>query len=520
MSGTAARSPLSPVSIACTLIALVLTSSALAPARASAQLVVRAPSGPVQGVVGDGVEAFEGLRFAQPPVGPLRWRAPQPLAPASKLLVADRTGPACPQHPPRDWGGDPRQNEDCLYLNVWRPQGATAASRLPVMVWIYGGAFTIGDSASRIYDGSSLARDGVIVVNFNYRLGQLGWFALPELTREAGGAPTANFGLMDQIAALKWVRANISAFGGDPGDVTIFGESAGGMSVNLLMVSPAARGLFAKAITESGLGRSEAKPLAQAEAQGTAFERQTGAADLAALRALPVETMLKGAVGDVSSDLKPGPILDGRLIPENVDQAFAEGREAPVPWIVGSNDYEASLFHAMLDQPDKVLSDIPAEARPVMMQAFDPQRTGDKRAVAAGVITDFVFTEPARFLAQRQTRLGQPTYRYFFAYTPQAERASLPGAGHGSELPFVFNTLGTFHGSNQSFSAMDRRVAVDMGRYWTDFAKTGDPNGAGLAQWPTDRGDRVLVIDASGEHAVADLRKARLDLVAVRAAVH
>ena len=290
-------------------------------ATAAVQTTVASPSGRLSGTTVEGVTAFKGLPFAKPPVGPLRWRAPQPLPAWSGVRVADSTGPACPQHAPKGWGRDPRQSENCLYLNIWRPASAGAASRLPVMVWIYGGAFIVGDSANRIYDGAQLARDGVVVVNFNYRLGRLGWFALPALTREGGAAGTADFGLMDQIAALKWVRANIAAFGGDPANVTIFGESAGAMSVNLLMASPAARGLFAKAITESGLGRVEAKPLAVAEAQGGDFAKSVGAPDLETLRRLSVETVLGGPDYDIASDSNPGPILDGHLVPEQVDRA-------------------------------------------------------------------------------------------------------------------------------------------------------------------------------------------------------
>ena len=385
------------------------------------------------------------------------------------------------------------------------------------MVWIYGGAFAVGDSASKIYDGANLARDGVIVVNFNYRLGRLGWFATPELTRAAGPEGTANFGLMDQIAALKWVRDNIKAFGGDPANVTIFGESAGGMSVNLLMTSPAAKGLFAKAITESGLGRIAAKPLALAEAQGTAFAKSAGAADLAALRKLGVAEVLGAPIGAVDSADNPGPIVDGVLIPENVDRAFLEGKEAHVPWMVGSNDYEASLFHGMLDHPDTVLANVPAEARPFMLGMFDPDKTGDKRTAVANMLTDSVFTEPARFLAARHAKLGEPTWRYFFAYVPEGQRAALPGAGHGAEIQFVFGNLGTYFAGKTVYTDADRKVAKELGRYWTNFARTGNPNGEGLPIWSGDTEDQTLIVDKSGEHSVEALRKARLDILASRA---
>ncbi len=465
-----------------------------------------------------GVQSYRGIPFAQPPVGSLRWRPPQPVK-ALGDFAGLHNGPACPQHIPPVWGPDPRQSEDCLYLNIWEPIDAKPSAHLPVMVWIYGGGFVIGDSASKIYNGSNLARSGVVVVNFNYRLGRLGWFAHPELTREGGDAGTGDFGLMDQIAALKWVRDNITAFGGDPANVTIFGESAGAMSVNLLMVAPSARGLFAKAITESGLGRIAAKPLAAAEAQGIAFAKSAGAEDLDALRKLPVATILAGGAASVESGENPGPILDGKLIPENIDRAFAEGKQAPVPWMVGSNDYEASLFPGMLSDPDKVMTNVPAAARPLMSALFDPDKTGDRRTVAAGMLTDSVFTEPARFLASQHAKLGQPVYRYFFAYVPETQRATLPGAGHGSEIQFVFGTLGTYYAAKGGYSDFDRRVSADMGRYWTNFAKTGNPNSpeAGGVEWPRDTGDQALVIDKNGEHAAPSLRKARLDIMAARA---
>ncbi|MEG3149326.1 carboxylesterase family protein [Sphingomonas sp. ZT3P38] len=487
-------------------------------AAAPADAVVATKAGRLQGVAKDGIVAFKAIPFAQPPLGPLRWRAPQPMMPWPGVRDAGSPGPACPQHNPAQggYGPDPVQSEDCLTLNIWKPRIGTA--RLPVMVWIYGGSFVRGDAAHPMFDGAALARDGVIVVTANYRLGRLGWFAHPALTGES--ASTGNFGLMDQIAALKWVHDNIAGFGGDPANVTIFGESAGAMSVNLLMAAPDARGLFAKAITQSGLGRIAAKPLAVAEAQGEAFARAAGAADLAALRALPVETVLAGQSAATGSDGNPAPIVDGVLVRENVDRSFADGRQAPVPWLVGSNDYEADLFSNFLEHPDAaVFSLFPEADRPRMMTLFDPDRTSDKKVIAANIATDYAFTEPARFFAAAQTRLGQPVYRYFFTYVPEGYRNATPGAGHAAEVQFVFGTLGSFRWSTPDYVPFDRRIAADMGRYWTNFAKRGDPNGPGLVAWPIDKGDHVLVFDRDGEHAETGLRKPRLDFLAAHAAV-
>ncbi|HEX7783055.1 MAG TPA: carboxylesterase family protein [Sphingobium sp.] len=479
---------------------------------------VSTKSGRIRGAETGGVIVFKGIPYAMPPLGLLRWKTPKPAAPWQGVRNAVLAGPACPQHNPTSggYGPDPVQNEDCLTLNIWKPANAT--TRLPVMVWIYGGSFVRGDAAHPMFDGTKLASNGVIVVDFNYRLGRLGWFAHPALTKESPA--TGNFGLMDQIAALQWVRDNIAAFGGDPGNVTIFGESAGAMSVNLLMTAPSARGLFAKAITQSGLGRVDAKPLVVAEEQGETFAKASGAPSMEALRALPVEALLAGQSAATGSDGNPGPIVDGVLVPENVDHAFAAGKQAPVPWLIGSNDYEADLLPHYVEQPDAtVFALIPKAAHPLMMTLFDPEKTGDKKIVAGNVVTDYAFTEPARFLAAAQSRLGQPVYRYFFTHVPEHYRCQTPGAGHASEIQFVFDTLGTFNWSSKTYVPSDQRIAVDMGRYWTNFAKVGNPNGPGMTVWPEDKNDQVLVFDREGEHAEAGLRKSRLDFLQAGAKV-
>lgn len=501
---------------------MVKTAAALALAIATGcasaafgQAVVSTDHGAVSGATADGVESFKAIPFAAPPVGPLRWRPPEPPARWTGVKAAVTPPPACPQQLPASWGiPTPKWSEDCLYLNVWRPEGVKAGARLPVMVWIYGGGFAIGYSGSKIYDGSNLARRGVIVVNMNYRLGRLGWFAHPLLTAEARGGATADFGLMDQIAALKWVKANISAFGGDPSNVTVFGESAGAMSVNLLMISPQARGLFTKAITESGLGRFPAKPLKAAESEGQAYGDSQAAATLEAMRAIPVETLLQGAP-TLERGGGAGPIIDGVVVPENVDAAFAAGTEAKVPWIVGSNTYEASLLPNYLANPDGVIDMAPAPMRPMMMKTFDPDNTGDKKTIAANILTDQVFTEPARYLASLHEKNGAPVWRYYFGYVPEAIRAGSPGAGHGSEIEFVFGTLGAFRAGAKDYTAQDRVTSDQMQRYWTDFAKRGTPDGAGLLAWPEDKSDQVLVIDDKGFRAETGHLKARLSLMAM-----
>lgn len=478
--------------------------------------VVKTGLGPVSGASSGPVESFKGIPFAAPPVGALRWKAPAPVAAWSGVRDSSKFAASCYQQSRN--GRVENLSEDCLYLNVWRPAGAKAGAKLPVMVWIYGGAFVSGSGALPVYDGTHFAETGVILVTLNYRLGNLGWFAHPELTKESGGQGTGDFGLMDQIAGLIWVRNNIASFGGDPANVTIFGESAGGMSVNLLMVSPAARGLFAKAITESGLGRTAARPLAAAEANGVKFAESVGATDLAALRALPVDKAWGPALTNIEGTANPGPIVDGVVVPQNVDRAFAEGKEAKVPWIVGSNTFEASLFPQRLQNPDGYLNAMPADRQAMISKVFDPQATGDKKALVANLMTDAVFTEPARYLAAQHEAHGGKAYRYYFGYVAEGSRKLMPGTPHAGELIYVFSTLGSFPSAIPlTYTDADRTIARDMTGYWSNFAKSGDPNGAGLPAWPEDKGDKVLVVDPTGPHAGAAVRKPQLDLFQVGA---
>jgi para-nitrobenzyl esterase len=483
---------------------------------AAAQEVVATRSGELRGVTSAGISSFKGIPYAAPPVGPLRWKPPQPAPRWQGVRAADRTGPACMQA--RN-GLDPRVtiSEDCLYLNVWRPAGTQPNAKLAVMVWIHGGGF-IGDSASgSAYDGATLARNGVIVVTLNYRLGRFGWFAYPELTQEAGEAATANFGLMDDIAALTWVKDNIAGFGGDPNRVTLFGESAGGIAVNALMCTPATRGLFSAAITQSGFGRNPATPLDVAENMSAAFAAQVGATDLATLRNLPAERILDSTNKDPTAE-PPGLIIDGKLLPANVDRLFAKGAQAKVPWIVGSNDYEASVYLDHVVNPGMALSVLPEKFRRRVVSVYDPSKTGNMDAVVAGMLTDKTFTEPARLLAARHAKSGQPVYRYFFAYVAEKARLRVPGAAHGDEVRYVFGQFGADSRLKITYTDADKRIGALVERYWTNFAKTGDPNGPGVIAWPRDKHDEVMVFGLTGAQAARRLRKAQLDLWAPGAA--
>jgi para-nitrobenzyl esterase len=501
------------------LLASAPAGAASVTSRISSLNLVRTESGMVLGAADEDVVAFKAIPYAAAPVGPLRWRAPQPVKAWSGTFQANKLGPICMQkYLPKDNGVGPLpMSEDCLTLNVWRPFTATNHA-LPVMVWIHGGGFVNGSGTAALYDGSALARQGVVVVTLNYRLGRFGFFAHPALTREAAGEPIANYGLMDQIAALKWVRDNIRGFGGNPEAVTIFGESAGGISVNQLMASPSAQGLFRRAIVESGAGREysvrlrETNPIGapSAEAAGEAFAKSMGVAgdDPAALRAIPAEKIL--AAGDPTPLGGSGPIIDGKLVRMDVAEAFSKGLEAEVPYIVGSNSLE---FPAPPAAAEKMLADfahVTPEQRPRLEAAY-----GDKAAFVREAISDFIFTEPARHLAALHARSGQPTWLYRFSVVSPAVRGVLKGAVHASERQYVFQTLSA---SPWPTGEQDKAAASAMSAYWTAFARTGDPNGEGRPTWPAYAAsdDRLLDFTNDGPVAAKVAHPERLDALAAR----
>lgn len=500
-------------------------------ARASgASLLTRVEGGLVRGRTEHGVIAFEGIPYAAPPVGALRWAPPQPAKPWKGVRPALTYGHDCMQIP---LAGDlaPERTvpkENCLYLNVWRPKGASARN-LSVMVWIYGGGFVNGGTSPAVYDGTEFARDGVVLVSFNYRLGNFGFFGFPALTREERGEMLGDYAFMDQLAALKWVQRNIRAFGGDPHEVTIFGESAGGISVNNLLITPLARGLFQRAIIESGGGRAifPPRPLTgsahSADAMGLRLARHFGIQGeglraLARLRALPASALVDGlsmATMGKSPTYVGGPILDEPLYMGVPVEVYARHPQIGnrVPVMIGDNSADLGFF------PAKSVQALFARFGPkaaAARAAFDPTGRLPLQEVSLRVGGALWMIEPARAIATILSARGQPVYEYRFSYVATSLRETpfgKLGAMHATEIPFVFDTVSAHYGAKTSRA--DETMARDMHAYWVAFAKTGRPDPAGLPPWPAYRAstDRLMNFTAhQGPVAEADPWKSRLDL--------
>jgi para-nitrobenzyl esterase len=468
---------------------------------------VKIDTGVLAGDLQGAVAAFKGVPFAAAPVGPLRWAPPRTAPSWSGERSALVYGPACPQvmhkdGSPNDGGANGPTSEDCLNLNIFAPKGARNA---PVMVWIYGGGNTSGMNSISAYDGSAFARDGVILVSVNYRLGALGFFAHPALTKSAqAGEPLGNYALMDQIAALKWVRRNIKAFGGDPDKVTVFGESAGGQDTLALMSAPSAQGLFARAIVESGGGWGEPVTLTEAERAGTALAVKVGAsadATIDQLRALPADAL-------VALPGRFGPIVDGRLMSETPTQAFARGHAADVPLIIGSNSFEASLLATFHAPPDLYLSTIPERVKAAYADETTP------KAKAYAIFTDGVMGGGARWVAAKESG-GAPSWLYYFSFRRAIYKDLFPGAPHASEIPFVFDSWDKIDPrlSRGPETDADRALTKVVHGCWVAFAKTGAPNFPTPEPWPayTPARDQLMTFDETVD-LKTHFRKPELDV--------
>lgn len=455
--------------------------------------------GTLRGVADDGVRSWLGIPYAAPPVGDLRWRPPEPPEPWSEVRDAEEFLSECVQL--EGPGVSSKSSEDCLYLNVFRPD--TDADDLPVMVWLHGGGLTTGNGDLTIDTVTGLVEQDVVVVSVNYRLGRFGYFAHPALANEGGqGGPVANFGLLDQIAALRWVQDNIGEFGGDADTVTIFGISAGGASVNYLMSSPLAEGLFARAISGSGLGREQPLPWQQAAAQGQALVAAAGvpdADDAAALRDLDVATVARLPAYQLLDQL---PILD-RALPSSPADTFAQGREAPVPYLTGTTDVElpASYYPSLGIDPVAEVATFAAGREAEVEEEYGEDAVGQLH-----FLNDVIFTEPARYLAEQHADRA-PTYRYRFEIVGAEAAETLGGAIHGADYPFVF---GWADGAGKVDNADD--LAAGVSECWASFAKTGTPSCDGV-DWPTE-GEGLMEFTNDGPQATAeDPWQARLDLV-------
>jgi para-nitrobenzyl esterase len=449
------------------------------------------------GLLPQGGAVFRGIPYAQPPEGSLRWREPAPVKPWTGARDATAFGAPCAQNS----GGHMLEgsSEDCLFLNVWTPEWPPK-SPLPVMFWIHGGGNYGGTASTANFDGESLARKGVVLVTANYRLTIFGFFAHPELSRESSHRASGNYGLLDQIAALRWVRDNIARFGGDPANVTVFGQSAGAVDVNVLMTSPLAKGLFEKAIAESGtvtrnpdatalsmtaLGAvmhvkdgpvtySDAPELAEAEREGAKL------GSLERLRALPAAELLK-LVAAPQRSIGPanGIVVDGWVFPKPPAEVFAKGQQLPVPLLIGNNARERTPPQSTPEDLQKAAEAMFGPLADRFRALYDsPTPDPLYGGPAAQWVVDSMYRCPVVVQAVWHAAAGNGTYEYQFDHAPPGREAL--GAVHGAEVPYVFG----LPGSNPAYTAVDREISAAMQQYWTNFAKTGDPNGNGLPRWP------------------------------------
>jgi para-nitrobenzyl esterase len=472
-----------------TLAALVaVTVVSAIPTSAAIPEPARIETGLVSGVAGSfpEVRVFKGLPFAAPPVGDFRWRPPQPPRNWDGVRAADKFSANCMQRaaggggfPP--YGGDrsaTEMSEDCLYLNVYTT-AASARDRRPVMVWIHGGAYTSG--AGAIYQGEDLARKGVVVVTINYRLGVFGFLAHPELTKESSSHASGNYAFLDQIAALKWVQKNIAVFGGDPTRVTIFGESAGSWSVNNLVATPLAKGLFHRAIGESGAQFSITRTLAEAEALGAKFAEGAGATSLGALRGMAAEAV------NSASGFQTSATVDGWVFPQDVATIFRTGKQNDVPVLIGSNANEGSIFtpETTTGQSFRAQSQrrYGADAD-AFLKLYPFASDQEARAAQAASMRDQTFGWEMRTWARLQTATGKSkVYLYYFSYVPPLPNAAWLGAQHGAEIPYAFDWPNGKHSPQVAWTDGDRKLADQVSSYWVNFAATGDPNGKNLPRW-------------------------------------
>ena len=461
---------------------------------AQSGLIVKSPAGAVEGQMEGNVRAFRGIPYALPPVGAARWKPPVPMTKWKSVKLAKEFGPVCWQPSSKlssVYKTDPLpMSEDCLSLNVW---ASPAAKNAPVFFWIHGGALTSGSSRDPLNGGAHLAEHGVVVVSINYRLGVLGWMAHPELSKESSLGISGNYGLLDQIEALKWVQRNIGTFGGDPANVTIAGESAGALSVMYLMASPEARGLFAKALAESAymISTPELKVAKygapSAEQSGVSLAGKLGAADLAAMRAMSAEALTNAAP---KAGYAPWGTIDGHVMMRQLVDTFDKGEQAKVPLLAGFNSGEIRSLRVLAAKVPASAAEYDAVIRAQygdMADAFLKRYPSSNLEESILATTrDALYGWTAERLVKKQTAAGEPAYLYFFDHGYPAEDAAGLHGFHASELPFVF---GTFDSTPPMWpkvpdTAPERKFSDAVIEYWTSFAKSGKPKAAGDPDWP------------------------------------
>lgn len=484
-------------SLLCLLAACITLTSSAQQSATKLTLQVKTLNGIVAGINESGIRTFKGVPFAQPPVGNLRWKAPQPVNNWKRVLKADKFGPQAMQKPIfsdmqfRSNG----TSEDCLYLNIWTP-AKSSTDHLPVLVYFYGGGFIAGDGSEYRYDGESMARNGIVAITVNYRLGIFGFFAHPELTKESVHHASGNYGLMDQSAALKWVQQNIAAFGGDPKKITIAGESAGSYSVSAQMASPLSKNIIAGAIGESGslLGEQSTVSLIEAEQAGTKFAKTIGVETLSALRAMPAEKLLDEAS-------KPGmgrfPVaVDGYFFPKPPMQIYANGQQAQVPLLVGWNS-EENNYRSVLGNADattenykKAVQKIYGQQADDILMHYTVERDDDVALVATDLASDrFIGFSTWKWSDVQSKTSSKPVYRYLYARPRPIMRDDVgkpgatgsTGASHSAEIEYALGNLPT--NRVYDWQPEDYKVSEMMQGYFVNFIKTGNPNGLGLPTW-------------------------------------
>lgn len=540
---------LAMASICSVAASLIFASEAVQDTGVDSDLVVQTASGPIQGAystVAPAIRSFKGIPFAAPPVGDLRWRNPQPVATWDDVRDATEFGPRCYQPTPDQgfYATDPQPtSEDCLFLNVWTGTSSSEA-KMPVMVWIHGGAFIVGSGSDTWYHGDLLAKDGVVVVTMNYRLGLMGFFAHRALSAESEFGASGNQGLYDQIAALQWVRDNIAAFGGDPENVTIFGESAGSISVCYLVATPLAKGLFQKAIGQSGGCFAQHATLEESNDEleliptpslsdksgygvgqtvAAALGADAGGADaIAHMRDMTPENIATRLAEQEVNVPWRSIYVDGVMFPTQMRLLMSNGGASHVDSIVGSTKDEGVMLWSQVEETPLedwqagIRSNVPKYAER-LIDAYTKDAEKSTRTATQEMMSDLIFTSEMRTWAQLIENQGKKAFVYIFNHAPPTEAFGRSlGAFHGGEIQYVFQSHAgesADDGLPLLWNESDRKVASMMRQYWVNFAKTGDPNADGLAEWPRYLAstNQTLAIEESS-HVVSDLRKKKLDI--------